>query len=136
MQITRIVLPMVCTLAAGCAGQNKSDATLTKELTRMAGQTAVACGLVEGAARFDAAWKCAKANDSTGNPFWLALREFSVDVDAWQAIARTSTGERYTIFYTSNNNGGLTFEPYFHAQKCSQPFSYQQGLLVCGESAP
>jgi hypothetical protein len=105
----------------------------------MVGANALECGAVKPGGPLDQAWECATSADRNKRTFWLAVEGRRTDSAVWHVIARTASGERYIVFYTSNEAGQPSFEPSFTFTACNEPFQlFRNDLfrLRCGPDVP
>lgn len=127
-----LLVPLGHTLKEG----GDSEAALERKLASISGVAGTNCGLIKLMPDPTLAWACAKAHEASKKPFWLALQMRSTDSEIWQAIAQNNDGNRYVIFYTSNNFGQPEFLPHFDVHECFKPFSFNPTgffLFECGE---
>ena len=128
-------------LITGCVKQplDQNEVAITEKLTALTGKEAIICGLVRKEQNPSEAWRCAENNDLTGKPFWFAMEDWPTDAAIWHIIARTASGKRYVIFYTSNNSGQSQFAPKFGEYECNEPFRFflhDMFPLRCGQDVP
>jgi len=126
-------------LSTACSARDPNERAIEGRLTHLAGEDAVACGLVRQGQDPTAAWRCAQESDAARRPFWLAVEGRPTDSAVWHAVTRSTSGRRFVIFYTSNNHGGREFEPHFSEHECSEAFQFfpeRMFTLRCGPEVP
>lgn len=115
-----------------------SDA-LRAELVRLSGTSAEGCGFVSLADNPASSWRCAQSADQNNKPFWFAIERRGVDSEIWEAVGRTSSGERYLLVYDSNPYGQPGLLPRFTRDACPTGFMFNpdsNGALSCRQSMP
>lgn len=118
---------------------DQSKAAIRAKMLELAGPRAIRCGMIEHGKRLGPAWRCAQDADRAGKPFWLAQGGRRTDSVIWHLMARGPGKKRYVIFYTSNNFGQPTFDPYFSITECNEPFQLFENSLFglrCGPDVP
>ena len=101
-----------------------SNDALRAELARLSGSSAKDCGLVQLKDDPASSWRCAQSADQTNEPFWFAIERQGVDSDIWEAVGRTSSGERYILIYDSNPYGRPELMPRFTRDSCPTGFAF------------
>ena len=137
------ILVVTAFLASPCASAQsetgQDEAAITSKMSSLVGTGAYACGLIKQHSALRQAWKCAQTQDSKHIAFWLAVEGHHTDSSVWHIVARAPSGERYIIFYTSNNFGQSSFAPSFTISPCHHSFKLREGglfLFGCGKDAP
>ena len=116
-----------------------SNDVLRAELVRLSGSSAKDCGLVPLKDDPASSWRCAQSADQDNKPFWFAIERQGVDSDVWEAVGRTSSGERYLLVYDSNPYGRAELMPRFTRDTCLTGFVFNpssNGALSCSRRAP
>src|SRR5690348_7247399 len=112
------MLLLVANSAASQAAGNPNEAAIIQKMSDLIGPNAQHCGLIKRGQSVRQGWLCAKSFDSKGAAFWLAAEDLQTDSAVRHIIARSASGKRYVIFYTSNKWGQPQFEPSFSVQLC------------------
>ena len=134
-------LVAISILLAICSQPAKafSNNALRAELVRLSGSSAEDCGLISLGDDPAASWRCAQSADQSNKPFWFAIERRGVDSDIWEAVGRTSSGERYLLVYDSNPYGQPELLPRFTRDSCPNGFAFNpdtNGALICSRRAP
>ena len=138
--MVRAFSPMLLLALASCSASPEDDeSAISAKMRSLAGTGATQCGILRRGGPLEQAWECATSADRGDEAFWLALEGHRVDSSVWHAVARSATGERYVVFYTSNDSGQQAFEPSFTVTPCSEPFQLFKNelfILRCGPDVP
>jgi hypothetical protein len=130
---------LLLTIAQAQPTLGQDESVIAKKMSVLAGKDAHVCGLVRQGESLKNGWQCAKSQDSKRSPFWLAVAGHSVDSQVWHIIARSVSGKRYVVFYSSNDSGEPGFEPSFTITECREPFRLTKAslfVLRCGKDVP
>ena len=89
----------------GHATENASTMLVESELTTLAGNDAINCGVVAlGESRQDAI-VCSEHAASAKKAYWVVFQLQGVDSELWEGAARDETGKLWSIFYDSDVTG-------------------------------
>ena len=141
MKIVAIGMVISCCLLCACAKSAHQPAAspITSNLAEISGPSANDCGILYLDADLESGWKCAVENDAAARPFWLAVQTQGIDSDAWRAIGRDRSGNRYVLSYDSNPAGGPSLDPRVAVVPCAGNFEWahqEAYVLGCSGSAP
>jgi len=83
--------------------------SLVAEMQRIAGPTALSCGLVALHEERATPFACAYLAESKGQSFWVAAQLRGIDSQVWRGIARGPDGNVWYITFDSDVSGGYSY---------------------------
>ena len=135
-----VLIAVLAPFLMSCSGSGgPSENAIAREMVSLVGRNAVACGLAGSRKDAVSSWDCAIENERERKAFWFAVGGGGTDSEIWHIIARSEAGERFVLFYTSNNAGHSEFVPHFTKHECGEPFRLfpdERFMLRCGEDVP